>query len=165
MSNVKTRRKNSMFGALAVLTIGLGCNTHLLPTQGPDFRGITIPLPPPSYHGVDSIAIDVEGTIPGGKPGQGTIVHLWESVAAGGETVPAEDNGDFIFEDYLVYPNQSCLELEYYWTEAGQHMESMPNFFQVLVFDGAEMCDDNDLCSDRADDDSCLCLEPRNDGC
>lgn len=165
MPTTPNRRKHSLLGALAVLAAGLACNTHLLLNQGADFRGITIPLPPPSYHDLDSITIDLDGTIPGGKPGPGTVVHLWESVDADGETEPADDDGDFMFEDYLVYPDQSCLELEYWWNEAGEIQFSTTQFYQVLVFDGADACEENMLCSDMAEDESCLCLEPRNDGC
>ncbi|MCA9687472.1 MAG: hypothetical protein KC457_35245 [Myxococcales bacterium] len=49
--------------ALSLLTASTGCVEHPFLIQPPSLRGITIPLPPPSFADEVLISIDVEGYV------------------------------------------------------------------------------------------------------
>jgi hypothetical protein len=148
--------------AAAVVALVLAaCNTHLFPTQSAYFRGITIPLPPPSIVDDPQLTVDIEGSVPDPEPG--TLAALWESELVRGYLVDVDDDGNYTFEDIQVVAGQSCLQLWYQWEEDGQTQRGTDAFYQVVIMEGAD-CDD-DLCSAPDDQGACACLLQRDDGC
>lgn len=154
---------------LAPLGVGLGVagactNAELYVPDAGEFRGITIPLPPPSFTDADEVTIDVSGNI-NHEPAPGTVVALWESEAGEGRLVPPEDDGSFLFESVVVVPDQSCLELWSEYPEDGDIIRSSEASYKVIVVTDDPECGSQDLCSAPDDDGNCLCLDPRYDNC
>ena len=153
----------------ALLAFGLGAahactNAELYVPDAGEFRGITIPLPPPSFADADQVSIDVSGSI-NHEPNPGTIVALWESEASEGRLVPPEDDGSFLFEAVVVVPDQSCLQLWSEYPEDGEIVRSSEAAYKVIVVADDPECGTQQLCSPPDDQGSCLCLDPRFDNC
>lgn len=151
--------------AVALTAGALACsNTELYVPNAGEFRGITIPLPPPSYLGADTVTIDVSGNT-NHEPAPGTVVALWESESGGGLLVAPEDDGDFLFEAVEVVPNQSCLELWSEYPQDGEVVRSTEARYKVIVVEDDPACGMDELCSPPDDEGNCLCLELRYDNC
>lgn len=152
-----------MFAAVTLLA----CGPTFLEENGKpaDFRGITIPLPPPSFHDNPNLSIDVDGNI--GEPASpGTVVGLWESIAQAGRLTAPDPDGDFVFEGVDVVANQSCLEIWWDINEGGDIIRSEVAAYKVVILDGDVACDDAaGLCSEQDDNSSCVCLDRRYDNC
>ena len=159
-------KRLSLCALLAGVTAS-ACTSAFLEENGSaaDFRGITIPLPPPSFHDNPNLTIDVDGSI-GQEPGPGTVVGLWESVAQEGRLTAPDDEGDFVFENVDVVVNQSCLEIWYDQNEAGDIVRSEVARHKVVILEGDEACNDvANTCSAQDDNGACVCLDRRFDNC
>lgn len=162
-------RLSKLFSLCALLAgvSAVACTPTFLSENGTpaDFRGITIPLPPPSFHDNPNLTIDVDGSI-GQEPGPGTVVGLWESVAQEGRLTAPDDEGDFVFEGVDVVADQSCLEIWYDTNEAGDIVRSEIAAYKVVILEGDDMCNDAaNTCSEQDDNGACLCLDRRFDNC
>ncbi len=164
---MSTHLHSLALGAALLIAAGAACNSNpeLLQLDAPDFRGITIPLPPPSLVDEPAQEVELEGTI-GREPPPGTVIGLWESELAQGYLVPPDANGDFTFTKIDVTFDQSCLELWYEYDEAGDLVESTHAFYALVILSG-DMCDADPMvpCSDKDLEDNCVCLDRRNSGC
>lgn len=153
-------------GALAAASVVAGAcaNTELFVPDAGEFRGITIPLPPPSFTDAGTVTIDVTGNT-NTDPAPGSVVALWESEQAQGFLVAPEDDGAFSFESIVVVPNQSCLELWSEYPHDGEIVRSTEARYKVVVVEDDPECGMDDLCSAPDDDGDCLCLELRFNNC
>src|SRR5689334_18156783 len=62
--SARPKRSHSRAVLLALAAATLACNDPHFLTPAPTLRGITIPLPPPSFADAMLVTIDVEGGIP-----------------------------------------------------------------------------------------------------
>jgi hypothetical protein len=147
-----------LVGALATVTIG--CNQPQFLTPPPTLRGITIPLPPPSFVDEGLVTIDVEGGIPLGFQGPGTQAFLYEEGTGRGYFVYAEQQS-FIINDVLVDIEDNCLES---WFVDGVDAEESSTVDYKVVLAEGEACMDIS-CSQMDLQGACLCLEKWSAGC
>jgi hypothetical protein len=149
--------------AASLVLVGLltgACNQHQFLVPAPTLRGITIPLPPPSFADEVLLEIDVEGSVPFGFEDPGTTAYLYEKSTGRGYFTMVEDGG-FIHHDVLVDIEDNCLET---WFEDIDGQESTMIDYKVELREGAEACGDPD-CSAMDDVGACLCLEKWQVGC
>ncbi len=150
-------------GGVALLAL-FGCNEYGFYQQGPDFRGITIPIPPPSLMASPEIEIDVDGTVPS-NAGSGTEVYLFESTSARGYfTVADPETGAFVIEEVDVNLEDNCIRLWY--VDGGDGEQSDSSYYKAYIETDAEICADETMnCSILDDEGHCACLDPWSTGC
>ena len=146
--------------ALSLLTASTGCVEHPFLIQPPSLRGITIPLPPPSFADEVLISIDVEGSVPYGFDDPGTQAFLYEKGTDRGYFTFI-DGGSYTIYDVLVDINDNCLET---WFVGIDNDESSVVDYKVQLREGAEACGAPG-CSAMDDLGACLCLEKWTVGC
>lgn len=159
-------RNGLALGAALLMTAGLGCNSNpeLFEIPPPDFRGITIPLPPPSLADAPKQSVDLEGTI-GHDPGPGTMVYFWSDDEVEGAIVGADGNGDFEFVDHDVTVGSTCLEL-YYEFDDGEGLRQSEHAYYKVILGSGETCTDGVMpCSQVDEEDNCACLDYFASGC
>jgi hypothetical protein len=149
--------------ASLVLTVGVvvGCNEPRFLVPAPTLRGITIPLPPPSFADEVLVHIDVAGTIPFGFGGPGTQAYLYEKSTGRGYFVDT-DGVSFTIFDVLVDVNDNCLET--WFVDPIDKETSTFSDYKAVLRDG-EACSTDDSCSAPDDLGVCLCLEQWTVGC
>jgi len=144
--------------------MGAGCNDVFFAEPAPHFRGITVPLPPPSFAAQPQVAAELEGNI--GTPlGAPTIVSLWRDDDPVGLSVAAQDSGDFEFPEVEITLDQTCIELYFEVDDGAQARPSQHAFYQVVTMSDEACTDDAFICSavDLVGD--CVCLDERASGC
>ena len=142
--------------SLALSVLSGACNTYSFYLDGPNFRGITVPLPPPSFRDVATLRIEVEGTLPGGQRDPDAIAYLYDVVGERGYFTVVEPNGrSFFVRDVLVDPLDNCFAS--YVEINGEETDA--TFFEVVLRDGDEACSDSS-CSAQDDEGTCLCIDP-----
>lgn len=146
----------STLGVAGVLVVG-GCNTHLPLDTPPGFRGIVVPLPPPSFADADVIEIDVTGRVE--KNPAGTRVLLYEYAQALGWFTYPDDQGDWAFSGVPIVLGDNCLQLDV--LEGGDEL-LQTRLFEVVLESGPG-CSDDPMCSATDEVGDCACLEPRFD--
>lgn len=141
---------------LALLSLSSACNSYSFYLDGPNFRGITVPLPPPSYKALqEPIRIDVEGSLPGGQSDPDAIAYLYDVTGERGYfTIVEPDGRTFIVRDVLTDLADNCFAS--YVEIDGQ--ETDVAFFEIVVLEG-DACDDS-LCSAQDEEGACLCVDP-----
>ncbi len=148
-------------GALALLVSLAGCNEHYFLAPSPSLRGITIPLPPPSFADEVTLRIDVSGTAPIGFDSPGSQAFLYERGTDRGYFVFVED-GDWTIEEVLVDLSNNCLET---WVVDGASGDETPMVdYKVILREGDECLEDTS-CSAQDMLGACLCLEKWSAGC
>jgi hypothetical protein len=145
-------------GLLAVAS--LGCNEPRFLIPAPTLRGITIPLPPPSFADEVLVMIDVEGGIPLGFQGPGTRAFLYEQGTGRGYFVYAEQQS-FLIQDVLVDIEDNCLES--WFVDGVDGEESSAVNYKAVLAEG-EACMETS-CSQMDQQGACLCLEKWTAGC
>ncbi len=126
--------------ALGILaSVAAGCATH---EARPAFRrgitiadrGISVPLPPPSFMDAISVEVDVEGSTPGDEALEvGTIIHV-EDLEGDARESAEIDIGSATFEvrGLMITLGAHCLEL---WIEAPDGRESERTYVHAEVED------------------------------
>ncbi|WP_157596493.1 hypothetical protein [Plesiocystis pacifica] len=154
--------------AAALTALGLGgllvttaCVEHALLVPAPTLRGITIPLPPPSFADEVLLTIDIEGVVPDGFSGEGTQAFLFEKGTSRGYFVLTE-GPVYNFYDVLVDIEDNCLET--WFVDGVDGQESSVIDYKVELREGEEACGDPD-CSAPDEMGACLCLEKWTVGC
>ncbi|GEM_PF-3215734 len=149
----------------AVMLLGTAslsaCIEHQFLISPPSLRGITIPLPPPSFADEVLVTIDVEGSVPFGFDNPGTEAFLYEKGTDRGYFVPV-DGASYVIYDVLVDIEDNCLET---WFVDGLDGDASSVVdYKVQLREGAEACADTS-CSAMDLEDACLCLEKWSLGC
>jgi len=154
--------------AAALLTITCasvtGCNDPMFLTPAPTLRGITIPLPPPSFADEVMLYIDVEGNVPVGYQHEDTNAYLLEKRTGRGYFVGL-DGGDltsYTIRDVLIDVNDNCLET--WFVDGVDYEPSTVVDYKAVLREGAEACMDTS-CSAMDEQGMCLCLEKWTVGC
>jgi hypothetical protein len=138
----------------------LGCNDPQFLIPSPTLRGITIPLPPPSFAGEGILMIDVEGGVPLGFQAEGTRAFLYEKGTGRGYFVYT-DSTTFTIEDVLVDINDNCLET--WFVDGVDNEESSAVDYKAVLLEGDACMDPT--CSEVDQVGACLCLEKWTTGC
>lgn len=146
---------------LVTAAVTLGCNETSFLIPSPTLRGITIPLPPPSYADDVLISIDVEGSVPLGFEGPGTRAFLYEKGTGRGYFVFTEEMA-FTIRDVLVDIEDNCLQS--WFVEGMNGEESTPVDYKAVLLEGAEACSAVS-CSQMDEMGACVCLEKWSAGC
>ena len=148
------------FGAgLAILSVA-ACTNAFLPDNPPSVRGITVPLPPPSFTEATEVGVTIDGQI-SGAPSAGGFVLLYETVSDDGRFEYPDDQGGFLFEDVTVGRPGNCLQLSEY---DGDTDEFGTVVAMKVVVATDEACMDA-LCSTQDALGACVCLEEWGVGC
>jgi hypothetical protein len=146
---------------LATAVVTVACNEPHFLIPAPTLRGVTIPLPPPSYAEDVLISIDVEGSVPQGFEGPGTRAFLYEKGTGRGYFV-FTDESTYTISDVLVDINDNCLEN--WFVDGMDGEESTAVDYKVVLQEGADACSGT-TCSAMDDVGACLCLEKWTVGC
>ena len=166
MSNQQPTPSFHRWLALAALvSIGVatvGCNEPRFLVPAPTLRGITIPLPPPSFADEVLVRIDVEGNVPFGFESPGTQAFLYEKVTGRGYFVET-DGISYTIYDVLVDVTDNCLET--WFIDGVDGEESTMVDYKAVLREGEEACTIDDTCSAMDDLGVCLCLEKWTVGC
>jgi len=159
---IRFRITLAVFMVACVGGLSPSCNQHPLYQNPPNFRGVTVPLPPPSFAANPVLSLEIDVTIPWGHVGSDTVVYLYES---------RQDQGYFIygrqaivrFSGVEIDSRDNCL-MTYFETEDGE--ESAVGFSQVVLNEDIEQCKVDTSCSELDTDmNACLCVVYRSTGC
>ena len=147
-------------GAALLVTALAGCTTVELPSPPPFVRGITVPLPPPSFAEATEIGVTIEGEIVS-DPSPDGFVLLYEIVTDDGRFEYPDDTGAFVFEEVVVNLPGNCLQISEYdgTTDTFGQISAMK--VQVAV---DEACG-GALCSAQDSLGACVCLDSWGVGC
>ncbi|GEM_PF-4359401 len=174
-SNIRAvihRAKHRAIFSASVLTVAclvptlVGCNEVNPFSLGdvPSFRGLTIPLPPPSYIDDPWVQVDVDGRVPHSAANTGTQVTLFEKVTERGYFTYV-DQGEFLVPDVLLDVTNNCM-WTYYLEDGGQNQSALA-YYKVVLLDSsveASVCEE-DQCSPLDEQGMCACLEKWETGC
>jgi hypothetical protein len=156
----KTRSAALSVGlALVALSIG-GCRDYEFLAPQATLRGITIPLPPPSFADDKLITIDLEGTVPMGFEGPGTQAFVYEQTTERGYFTFTYTS-EYTVYDVLVDLDDNCIET---WVVDAQGEESTLVNYKAVLLEG-EACVDDPSCSAPDMLGACVCLEKWPAGC
>jgi hypothetical protein len=145
--------------ALVALSAG-GCRDYEFLSPQATLRGITIPLPPPSFADDVLISIDLEGTVPMGFEGPGTQAFVFEKGTQRGYFV-ITDTTEYTVYDVLVDLDDNCIST---WVVDGMGEESTLVDYKAVLLEG-EACVDDSSCSAPDMLGACVCLEKWPAGC
>ena len=157
-TNQRIRRlRNGL--AVLLISLGFGCNEHPLgDQQGPVFRGITIPLPPPSFAISNSVSVQLNGDATGFEQDR---AELWESVGRHGLLTGVSEDGTFAFEPFSINPANHCLQV----VASDPPDRRSDTSYYTLSIQPAEHCIDSHCSAERDQTGACLCLERHFAGC
>ncbi|MGB1700058.1 MAG: hypothetical protein ACPHRO_08905 [Nannocystaceae bacterium] len=157
----RRRRRWSRAAAVTLWVLGaVGCTNAFLADPPPFVRGITVPLPPPSFAEATAVTVTIEGETVNG-PTDGSFVLLYETVSEDGRFEYPDEAGLFVFEDVTVGLPGNCLQLSEYDGESEQFGEISSMKVQVATDDA---CADA-LCSDQDAQGACVCVVAWGVGC
>jgi hypothetical protein len=139
----------------------IGCNEPRFLVPAPTLRGITIPLPPPSYGDAVLVHIDVEGSVPFGFEAPGTEAFLYEKSTGRGYFVGTEGISYTVY-DVLVDVTDNCIQS---WFVDGVDGEESSRVDYKAVLHEGDACAADDTCSVPDELGVCLCLEKWTTGC
>jgi hypothetical protein len=152
----------ALAGLLVVCGLTVGCNEPRFLVPAPTLRGITIPLPPPSFADEILIHIDVEGHVPFGFDVPGTQAFLYEKVTGRGYFV-GTDGMSYTIYDVLVDVTNNCMQT--WFVDGVDGEESSVVDYKAVLREGEEACGADVTCSAMDDLGVCLCLEKWTVGC
>ena len=140
------------------------CNEPMFLTPAPTLRGITIPLPPPSFADEVMLYIDVEGNVPLGYQDEDTRAYLLEKRTGRGYFVKIDGDGttNFTVRDVLIDVNDNCLET--WFIDGIDNEPSSTVDYKAFLAEGDEACGEPS-CSAMDEQGMCLCLEKWDVGC
>jgi hypothetical protein len=165
VTNTKQSRTlgwRALVGLTLVCGITVGCNEPRFLIPAPTLRGITIPLPPPSFADEVLVRIDVEGNVPFGFDVPGTQAFLYEKVTGRGYFVDT-DGMTYTVYDVLVDVTDNCMQT---WFVDGVDGELSSTIdYKAVLREGEEACTTDKTCSAMDELGVCLCLEKWTVGC
>jgi len=129
--------------AVCVLAVIAACTVH---EPRPAFRrgvfvddrGISVPLPPPSFMAEPEQEVDVEGQVPGEDPLEpGTILHIedLDGTSVSSTEVDVDEQG-FVVEAFFIDLTANCLEL---WLESPDGRESERVQVHAVIVDDRDI--------------------------
>lgn len=165
MGRSKQTRGVFSFHAMALSVLGLSlalvsaCNEHtpLGSSGGPEFRGITVPLPPPSFRGATFLDMEFTGQVRGT---QSERILAWDSVQKQGIAGAVDPAGNFRLPPWSVNVQKHCIELRS--ADSLGHVSSA-SYYSMIVATGPA-CQDSH-CSVQDSKAECLCLTRRSANC
>lgn len=147
---------------VAICGLTVGCNEPRFLIPAPDLRGITIPLPPPSFADEVLVHVDVEGSVPFGFEVPGTKAFLYEKVSGRGYFVDT-DGMSYTIYDVLVDVTDNCMQT--WFVDGVDGEESTTIDYKAVLREGEEACTTDSTCSAMDELGVCLCLEKWTVGC
>jgi hypothetical protein len=144
--------------AVVVLSVG-GCREYEFLAAPPTLRGITIPLPPPSFADDLLISLDLEGTVPVSFVGPGTEAFVFEKGTQRGYFVFTDTN-EYTVYDLLVDLDDNCIET---WVVSEDDEESTRIDYKAVLLEGEACADPSCSAPDQLG--ACVCLEKWSAGC
>jgi hypothetical protein len=147
---------------VVICGLTVGCNEPRFLVPAPTLRGITIPLPPPSFADEVLVRIDVEGNVPFGFDVPGTQAFLYEKVTGRGYFVDT-DGMSYTIYDVLVDVTDNCMQT--WFVDGVDGEESSTLDYKAVLREGEEACTTDTTCSAMDDFGVCLCLEKWTVGC
>lgn len=157
----KVRFRGSLPG-ICVLGLSLwlasGCNEHPVGTEaGPEFRGITVPLPPPSFRSATTVDMAFSGMAPGFENER---VVAWDTEQQKGIAASVDPTGAFALEPWGVNVQQHCIEVRGF-NRTGR--ASSARYYALNLAIGATCQAPG--CSVQDEMGECLCLLRRTANC
>lgn len=155
-----SRTRRSLVAIAALLGFGAlaGCNEHPVGTgAAPEFRGITIPLPPPSFRQATLVDVELSGVAPGFEEGRALA---WDAPSAAGVTGAIDASGAFVLPSWSLKLRDHCIEVR---AEQGFERPSNPRYFDMELKSGEDCA--SSLCSAKDGQGECLCLASRAANC
>lgn len=143
--------------ALSAMAVA-GCNEHPVGGgDGPQFRGITVPLPPPSFRGATIIDIEFSGEASGFE---GERVLAWDTKEAKGVARPVDAAGNFVLPSWALNLQRHCVELR----GIDSLGNTSPASYYALSLSSGPACQ-SPLCSAQDQGAECVCLVQRSTNC
>ena len=149
-------------GTCAATSVMTGCNEPRFLVPAPTLRGITIPLPPPSFADEVLVHVDVSGELPLSFDSPGTQAFLYEKVTGRGYFVDT-DGIDYTIYDVLVDVGDNCMQT--WFIDGFDTEESTRVDYKAVLREGEEACSEDSSCSAMDELGVCLCLEKWSFGC
>lgn len=146
-------RRLGVAAALALLVVPLasGCNDHPVGNgEGPEFRGITVPLPPPSFRSATLVDVELSGRASSFEGGRATV---WNTEDPHGLTAQIDAAGAFKFRPWKLRVDKHCVELR---AARDYQAPSTPRFYAMDLFSGPACTAGTCSAVDSVGD--CLCL-------
>lgn len=142
------------------LTLASGCNDHtpLGSGGGPEFRGITVPLPPPSFRGATILDLEFSGSAPGFENER---VLAWDAEANTGIAGPVDASGNFRLRPWGVNLQRHCIEVQAVNGALGSL--SLARYYSLSLAAGPSCQDPS--CSVQDSKGECVCLTKRSANC
>lgn len=148
--------------AVCTMSLGLllasGCNEHPVgPGGGPEFRGITVPLPPPSFRSATMVDMAFSGAAPGFEKER---VMAWDTEQQRGIAAPVDAVGNFTLQPWGINVQRHCIEVR-----ALNHIGEMSStrYYALDLASGAACQDAQCSVQDRQGE--CVCLLLRSANC
>ena len=142
---------------VALLALG-ACNEVGFLVPPPNPRGITIPLPPPSFSAAPEQRFNIDGDLDESIEATGTRVSVYEKVSGRGYFTYSIE-GIWEVPDVLVDVTDNCLVVS---STDGEGEISSRQDFKLFIAEG-DACDAS--CTDPDDLGACVCFEKWNTGC
>lgn len=139
-----------VLGVLA-LPLGSGCNDHPVGGgDGPEFRGITVPLPPPSFRSATVVDVELAGSARGFEGGRASA---WNTEESQGIVGLIDAAGQFKFKAWKLRLDKHCVELR---AARDFQAPSGARFYALDLYSG-QACSAN-TCSAMDSKGDCVCL-------
>ncbi len=145
MSNRFPIRRLLLSGLLSVSALP-GCAPFGAPfvVAAPTFRGISVPIPPPSLLAAPVQDVDIDGSTNLMEPVPQTLVYLYEHRSNQGYFVFADDAGDFSFTEIELDLTNNCMQL--WFEEPGEDGKtSEDGFYQASIAEDDQSVDFEEL--------------------
>ena len=157
------KRRWSQAAVAVLLSMGFllsasACNEVSFLRPPPYPRGITIPVPPPSFTSETEHRFDVEGDLPPSEAPDATRVELFEKTTGRGYYTHSV-GGSWFIPEVLVDLDDHCLTVTS--RDETQEISSEQDF--KLILETGDACEPG--CSAPDDEGNCVCIEFWNSGC
>ena len=146
-------------GLLAGLLLLTGaCNQVSFLVPAPNPRGVTIPVPPPSFTSEPVQSFDIEGELANSAMDDGIRISLFEETSQKGYFTYTA-GGSWLLADVEVDTSDNCLSV---WSSDFEGQDSVREYFKLQPRTGDECVPG---CSEPDQDGVCICVELWSTGC
>jgi len=112
--------------------------------SAPGFRGISVPIPPPSLTLAPVQKVDMDGSLNLMDPIPETLVYLYEHRSDQGYFVFADDAGNFEFTEIEIDLSNNCIQL--WFEEPGEDGKiSEDGFYRANIAEDDQSVDVEEL--------------------